>query len=78
MQRRSQKWRRIVAEVTRFTPLEELPELLRVEEVASYWDVSRGIVYELVRRGELPSLRLGRLVRVPRSALARKIDRGAA
>ncbi len=43
--------------------------LLRVDEVAALLRVGRWTVYELIRRGELPALRIGRLVRVPRHAL---------
>ena len=42
--------------------------LLRIEEVASILDVSRGRAYELARAGILPVVRLGRQLRVdPRS-----------
>jgi putative molybdopterin biosynthesis protein len=43
--------------------------LLRVNEVAVLLRVGRWTVYELIRRGELPALRIGRLVRVPRHGL---------
>ncbi len=56
--------------IGRDTPLDALPELLRVEEAAAWCDVSSGCLYEAIRRGELPSLRLGRLLRVPRDGLA--------
>ena len=55
--------------ITRATPISELPELLRVEEAAAFLGCSRGLVYELVRRGELPSVKLGRLTRVKREGL---------
>ncbi|MDP9386744.1 MAG: helix-turn-helix domain-containing protein [Actinomycetota bacterium] len=42
---------------------------LSVEEAASVLGISRALAYELVRRGELPRLRLGRRVVVPRRAL---------
>ena len=58
-----------MAEITRHTPLADLPELLRVEEAAAYLDVSKGLVFEMCRRGDLPSVRLGRLVRVRRDGL---------
>ncbi len=44
-------------------------ELLRVHEVARLLGIGRSKTYELIARGELPSLRIGRLVRVPRHAL---------
>lgn len=51
--------------------------LLRVEEAARLLDISRGLAYELIARGELPSVRLGRLVRIPRHALEMWLDRQA-
>ncbi len=44
-------------------------ELLRADEVARVLGIGRSKTYELIARGELPSLRIGRLVRVPRHAL---------
>jgi excisionase family DNA binding protein len=58
--------------VTRLTPLSQLPELLRVEEVAAYLEVSKGLVYEMARRGELPTVRLGRLLRIRRDGLTKE------
>jgi excisionase family DNA binding protein len=40
-----------------------------VPEVAELLGVSRAFGYELVARGDLPSLRLGRRLVVPRAAL---------
>lgn len=42
---------------------------LTVEEAAALLGISRGLTYELVRRGELPVLRLGRRLVIPRKAL---------
>jgi len=42
---------------------------LSVEEAAVMLGISRALAYNLVRRGELPSLQLGRRVVVPRRAL---------
>ena len=56
--------------ITRASPLADLPELLRPEEAAEVLGCSKGLVYELARRRELPSVRLGRLLRIPRGALA--------
>jgi excisionase family DNA binding protein len=43
---------------------------LSVTEVAKLLGISRALAYELVARGDLPALRLGRRVVVPRVALA--------
>src|SRR5262249_54132377 len=42
---------------------------MRVEEAARLLGISRGLAYELVNRGELPALRLGRRLVVPTEAL---------
>ncbi|MDP8991538.1 MAG: excisionase family DNA-binding protein [Actinomycetota bacterium] len=42
---------------------------ISVEEAAKLLGISRGLAYELVARGELPSLRLGRRRVVPIAAL---------
>ena len=43
--------------------------LLTVPEAASMLRIGRNLAYELVARGELPALRLGRVIRIPRGAL---------
>ena len=43
--------------------------ILTVEEAAGMLRISRGLAYEMVRSGRLPSIRLGRRLLVPRSAL---------
>lgn len=50
------------------------PLLLRVEEAARMLRLGRATVYMLVSRGELPSVRIGRAVRVPAEALRRWIE----
>lgn len=44
-------------------------KVLRVEDAMSVLGVSRWMVYEMIRRGELPVLRVGRLIRIPEDAL---------
>ena len=43
--------------------------LLRVDEAARLLGIGTTLAYEMVGRGDLPSIRLGRSVRVPRAAL---------
>jgi excisionase family DNA binding protein len=47
---------------------------LTVPQAAEVLGISRALAYELVARGELPALRLGRRVVVPRRALERFVD----
>ena len=49
--------------------------LLTVEEVAQRLGIGRTLAWRLVRSGDLPSVRLGRLVRVPEGALQVWLDR---
>ena len=44
-------------------------QLLRAEEAAHLFGIGRTKIYEMIARGEIPALRIGRLVRVPRHAL---------
>lgn len=60
---------------------DDLPEMLRVEEAAGFLRISRTRAYDEVaiyRRthGErgLPSIAIGRCLRIPKPALARWID----
>ncbi len=55
--------------ITRDTLLADLPELLRVQELAAWADCSKGVVYTSIRCDQLAHVKLGRLIRIPRSAL---------
>ncbi len=48
--------------------------LLRPMEAANLISVSRSKIYEMLASGELPSIRMGRCVRVPVKALRSWID----
>jgi excisionase family DNA binding protein len=52
--------------------------VLTVTEAARLLGVSRALAYELVRRGVIPSLRLGRRLVIPRRALLAMVDSAAA
>jgi excisionase family DNA binding protein len=52
-----------------FLYLDALPDILRVEEVAKLLRISRATAYESVRRNELPSVRIGKRVLIPKAAL---------
>lgn len=45
------------------------PVLMTVREAAAYLHISRDLCYEAIRRGELPAVRIGRVIRVPRFGL---------
>jgi excisionase family DNA binding protein len=55
---------------------EEQPERLTysVEEAAAVLGISRAFAYEAVQRGDIPHLRIGRRILIPRSALQRLVN----
>ena len=56
--------------ITRMTRFEDLPDYLSVEEIRVYLGLGRSTIYDLLRRGELPAVRFGRVIRIPRHSLA--------
>jgi excisionase family DNA binding protein len=59
--------------------MSDAPVVMRVEEVAELLEISRSSAYEAVRRGQIPSIRVGRRIRVPRRCPGRALfgaDRG--
>ena len=56
--------------IGRNSRLEDLPELPSPVEVATYLGCSKGAVYTLVKTRVLPAVRIGKLIRIPRTALA--------
>ena len=48
--------------------------LLRAPKVARVLDISTSKAYRMMQLGELPTVRLGRALRVPSKALVRWID----
>ena len=52
--------------------------VLTVEEAAVLLRLSRGTAYEAVKRGDIPTLRIGRRLLVPRAALLRLLDAAGA
>lgn len=55
--------------ITAATPFPLLPELLSPEECRAYLRLGRSTMYELLRRDEIPHVRFGRCIRIPKAAL---------
>lgn len=53
----------------------ESRELLRVTDVATALGLTSGRIYQLLRAGELPSVRVGGAIRIPRDAWQTWLDR---
>ena len=48
--------------------------VLTVEETAKFLRISRGSAYEGVRLGQIPCIKIGRRLLVPRSALEKMLE----
>ena len=53
----------------RRTSFDDLPLTLRVEELMPILGIGRNTAYELVRSGQIRSIRVGRQLRVPKDAI---------
>jgi len=58
--------------------LADTPHLMTVREVAQLLRISRSFAYELVARGELESVRLGRRVLVPTTSVHQLVAKATA
>lgn len=52
----------------------EPPAVYTVEEAADLLRIGRTAAYEAARRGDLPVVRIGRTIRIPRHRLAALLD----
>ncbi len=48
----------------------DLPDILTPEEVKEFFKIGRNTVYRMLKEGEIPSVRIGKLYRVPKMMLA--------
>ena len=56
------------------TKFNELPLALTVTEAGQVLRIGRNVAYDLVRSGQLRSVRVGRNIRIPRDALAEYLN----
>lgn len=55
--------------MTKYYSYDELPLLMSVEELMPVLGIGRSTAYELVRSGQIFSIRVGRQFRIPKQAL---------
>lgn len=53
----------------KYRDLHELPVTLRVKDLMPILGIGRNTAYELIRSGQIRSVRIGRQIRIPRDAL---------
>lgn len=51
------------------TSFDDLPLTLRVEELSPVLGIGRNTAYDLVRSGQIRSIRIGRQLRIPKDAV---------
>lgn len=57
----------------------QFPLTMSVPEAGKkYYNLSRNASYDAAKRGDLPTMRVGRLLRVPTRAMERRLDEVAA
>ena len=55
--------------------MDDQPKTLTVPEAGRrYFDLGRNASYEAARRGDIPTIRIGRLLRVPVVGMERKLE----
>lgn len=54
--------------------LSDLPDILTADEAAEVLRLGRSSVYEAIRLGLLPGLRIGRRILIPKAALQSMLD----
>lgn len=60
---------------TKYCSFDELPLTLRVEDLMSILNIGRNTAYELVRSGQIRSIRIGRQLRIPKEAVQEYLTR---
>lgn len=52
-----------------YTTLEQVPVLLTIDDLLPILGIGKTKAYELIRSGHLKSIRVGRQIRIPKTAL---------
>ena len=55
--------------MSKYYSFDELPLLLKVEDLMPVLGIGRNTAYELVRTGQIFSIRIGRQLRIPKQSL---------
>ena len=53
---------------------EELPEVREVKDIQQFLKISRNTAYDLIKRKEFPTLKIGRLLRIRKESFLEWFD----
>ena len=59
----------------KYRSLDDLPLALKVEDLMPILGIGRNTAYELVRSGQIRSIRVGHKIRVPKDAVAEFLNK---
>ena len=59
----------------KYCSINDLPLVMKVEDLMPLLCIGRNTAYELVRSGQIRSIRVGRNIRVPKEAVAEYLSR---
>ena len=59
----------------KYCSLSDLPLVMKVEDLMPVLCIGRNTAYELVRSGQIRSIRVGRNIRVPKEAVAEYLSK---
>lgn len=65
-------------EKVKITSLEDLPVVMRVEDLMPILSIGRNAAYDLVRCGKIRSFKIGNQIRIPREAVIEFLQQAAA
>ena len=57
-----------------YSSIDELPYVISVPQLAKLLGIGRNAAYEIVNRGEIRSVKIGKTIRIPKSAVIEFID----
>jgi excisionase family DNA binding protein len=63
--------------MSKLTRTKETPTVLTLDEVAQILRIGRVSAYQAIARGEIPSVRVGKRILVPRFAFAQMLNPGS-
>ena len=64
----------MAAKDKKYCSMEDIPLILRVEDIMSLLDIGRNTAYELLRCGAIRSIRVGKQLRIPKEAIIEYIS----
>lgn len=62
-------WRKAVPMANKYRSFDDLPLTLKVEDLIPILGIGRNTAYELVRSGQMRSIKINRQIRIPKDAL---------